>query len=197
MSNSLGPIHFKMYAKIGKQEELTRAIAEYAESRGWIPDAEKYTREQPPLEDVIDAGNIHGWIQGRIDDAETRFAELVGAITAEDAGRIEEILGVAFEFGKKCGLAGADTAPDVYIRLANFFVNGMPCDKINYAVAENEDLVNWQLVRDIHAQYWGGDASLFYRIRKCVIDGMLEGAEFVCDRTDDLHYVVRRRSVEN
>ncbi len=109
MSKRLGPIHCKMYAKIGKQEELTRAIASEAESRGWIPDAEKYTREQPPLEDVIDTADIHGWIQGRIDDAETRFAELVGAITAEDAGRLEEILEIAFDFGKKCGLAGADT----------------------------------------------------------------------------------------
>ena len=50
MSAFLGPIHFWLYNKIGKQEELTKAIAAYAERTGWIQEQKKYTKELPSLE---------------------------------------------------------------------------------------------------------------------------------------------------
>ncbi len=57
MSAFLGPIHFWLYNKIGKQEELTAKIAAYAERKGWIEDQQKYTKVLPALEDVIDESN--------------------------------------------------------------------------------------------------------------------------------------------
>ena len=44
MSAFLGPIHFWLYNKIGKQEELTKAIAAYAEEKAWIENQKKYRR---------------------------------------------------------------------------------------------------------------------------------------------------------
>ena len=80
MSTFLGPIHFWLYRKIGKQEELTKAIASYAEQKGWIEEQVKYTKDLPALEDVIDESNIHGWLQGQLHDAETRYVELIGDV---------------------------------------------------------------------------------------------------------------------
>ena len=77
MSAFLGPIHFWLYHKIGNQELLTKEIAASAVSNGWILDTDSYTKTLPPLETVIDEGNIHGWLQAQITDAETRYACLV------------------------------------------------------------------------------------------------------------------------
>lgn len=66
MSAFLGPIHFWLYNKIGKQEELTKAIASMAAGNGWISDRTAYIRDLPALEDVIDESNIHGWLQDQI-----------------------------------------------------------------------------------------------------------------------------------
>lgn len=77
MSAFLGPIHFWLYNKIGKQEELTKAIASMAAGNGWISDRTAYIRDLPALEDVIDESNIHGWLQDQIHDAETRYADLI------------------------------------------------------------------------------------------------------------------------
>lgn len=59
MSAFLGPIHFWLYNKIGKQEELTKAIASMAAGNGWISDRTAYIRDLPALEDVIDESNMH------------------------------------------------------------------------------------------------------------------------------------------
>ena len=81
MSAFLGPIHFWLYNKIGNQELLTKEIAALAAENSWIPDADSYTKTLPPLETVIDEGNIHGWLQAQITDAETRYARLVPILT--------------------------------------------------------------------------------------------------------------------
>lgn len=54
MSAFLGPIHFWLYNKIGKQEELTKAIASMAAGNGWISDRTAYIRDLPALEDIPD-----------------------------------------------------------------------------------------------------------------------------------------------
>ena len=88
MSAFLGPIHFWLYNKIGKQEELTKAIASMAAGNGWISDRTAYIRDLPALEDVIDESNIHGWLQDQIHDAKTRYADLIQ--TAEMQGNRKE-----------------------------------------------------------------------------------------------------------
>ena len=77
MSAFLGPIHFWLYNKIGNQEKLTKEIADLAVQNGWIEDEACFIKTLPPLETVIDEGNIHGWLQAQISDAETRYASLV------------------------------------------------------------------------------------------------------------------------
>lgn len=191
MSAFLGPIHFWLYDKIGKQEELTKTIASYAEQKGWIEDQTKYTKDLPSLEDVIDESNIHGWLQVQIHDAETRYAKLIG--TVWNTVRSEEICGVAFAFGKKYALNAAISPTETYQAFEDFFVNGMPCDRVNVVVSESEDEVVWQMTQDIHAQYWENGPETYYSLRSAVMNGMLDGTGLELKSEDNTIYTIKRK----
>ena len=70
MSAFLGKIHYWLYNKVLWHEELSEEILKYAASKGVSVEeikAEVYSKygepDLSPLEDVIDQGNIHGWLQ--------------------------------------------------------------------------------------------------------------------------------------
>ena len=189
MSAFLGPIHFWLYHKIGNQELLTKEIAANAASNGWISDADSYTKTQPPLETVIDEGNIHGWLQAQITDAETRYASLVTRILSEDEKRLADLCAAAERLGKEHALT-AETAEEVYKAFEDFFVNGMPCDRINAVTESYAGKLSWEMTQDIHAQYWNGDSAPYYAIRKSVMEGMLAGTNYTLASTDDAHYSI-------
>ena len=83
MSAFLGPIDNWLYGKIQLQEAIIARIAAEAEAQGWStgdkPAADYVKEETRPLDELIDTMNIHGWLQGRIHDAEGRYAQLAGA----------------------------------------------------------------------------------------------------------------------
>ena len=191
MSAFLGPIHFWLYNKIGKQEELTAKIAIDAERKGWIEDQKKYTKVLPALEDVIDESNIHGWLQGQIHDAETRYAELIGAIMNPE--RAEAVHQIAFDFGKANALDKNLAPADAYKAFEDFFVNGMPCDRVNAVVSESEDSISWQMTQDIHAQYWESRSDIYYSLRNAVMCGMLDGTGLSLDSEDNTVYTIKRK----
>jgi uncharacterized protein (DUF2235 family) len=191
MSAFLGPIHFWLYHKIGRQEKLTKAIAAYAKQEGWIEDQAKYTKDLPALEDVIDESNIHGWLQEQIHDAETRYADLVG--TVSNTTRFEEIRGVAFAFGKKYTLQASTSPTEAYKAFEDFFVNGMPCDRVNAVVSESEDELSWTMTQDIHAQYWKDGSEIYYTLRSEVMRGMLNGTGLVLASNDNVTYTIKRQ----
>ena len=189
MSAFLGPIHFWLYNKIGNQEALTKAIADYALQQNWIADTDEYTKVLPPLEAVIDEGNIHGWLQAQITDAESRYAELVNEVLSADNGRLDALCSVAFDFGREHTVEAADAA-EAYKDFEDFFVNGMPCDRVNAVTKNTPERVSWEMMQDIHAQYWNVNASVYYTLRKSVMDGMLTGTKFKVEMPDTVHYTI-------
>ena len=189
MSGFLGPIHFWLYNKIGNQELLTKEIADCATVNGWITSTEAYTKTLPPLETVIDEGNIHGWLQAQITDAETRYASLVTEILSGDEKRLEDLCAIAERSGKEHALT-AETAEEVYKAFEDFFVNGMPCDRVNAVTESSAEKLSWEMTQDIHAQYWNGDSSPYYAIRRSVMEGMLAGTNYTLASSDDAHYSI-------
>ena len=189
MSAFLGPIHFWLYNKIGNQELLTKEIAALAAENSWIKDAENYIKTLPPLETVIDEGNIHGWLQAQITDAETRYASLVTKILSEDEKRLADLCAAAERFGKEHALT-AETAEEVYKAFEDFFVNGMPCDRVNAVTGSSAEKLSWEMTQDIHSPYWGGDSSPYYAIRKSVMEGMLAETNYELASADDAHYTI-------
>ncbi|MCH4014648.1 MAG: hypothetical protein LKE64_10050 [Solobacterium sp.] len=192
MSAVLGPIHFWLYKKIGNQEQLTAAIAELAENNGWIKDASHYIKTLPALESVIDEGNIHGWLQAQISDAETRWADLVTEILSSDEKRLEALCAAGKQFGETHALQ-ADSADAVYKAFDDFFVNGMPCDRINKVTEFSAQSVCWEMSQDIHAPYWNGSDAPYYAIRTSAMQGMLKGSSYTLTARDDFHYSITQR----
>ena len=193
MSLFLGPIHYWLYNKIGNQERLTSVIAAKAKEKDWITDTDSYTKELPDLETAIDESNIHGWLQEQIIDAESRFASLVIEIKKQGIN-LEELESISFDFGKENLPDSKADVTEIYRHFEDFFVNGMPCDHINIVTDKSENQLSWEMDQDIHGHYWnGGDVADYYRLRKAVMDGMLDGLDYVVEASDFYHYSICRR----
>ena len=199
MSKFLGPIHYWLYGKIGHQEELTRAFADLAEKNGWLEKASDYTRELPALESVIDEGNIHGWLQARIADAETRYAALVLAIVSEkDVQRLSQLQQAAFVFGRASTLDTGVSPEEAYKAFDSFFVNGMPCDRVNVIIVNDADVLTWQETKNVHGAYWPERPDLYALLRQSVMEGMLAATAVGIRKLDGNSYqLYRKTSQEN
>lgn len=199
MSKFLGPIHYWLYGKIGHQEELTRAFAEVAAKNGWLENASDYTRELPALESVIDEGNIHGWLQSRIADTETRYAALVLAIVSEkDVQLLSQLQQAAFAFGRANTLDTGVSPEEAYKAFDSFFVNGMPCDRVNVIIANDADALTWQETQDVHSAYWPEKSELYALLRLSVMEGMLAATAIGIRKLDGNSYqLYRKTSQEN
>ncbi len=85
------------------------------------------------------------------------------------------------------------TATDIYKAFEDFFVNGMPCDRVNVVTSENDDEVVWEMTRDIHAGYWDGQTEAYYKMRSKVMEGMLSDTPYEIKTMDDMYYQIKRR----
>lgn len=181
MSAFLGPIHYWLYHKIQLQEELIDNILEVATQEGWDTlSADQLNTvcgsvDMRPLEEVIDQGNIHGWLQQRIGVSEGRLAYLVTALLKEDASRLDILKRSACHFGKSHALESGLNAKEAFKALEDTLLNGMPCDHVNMILEQDVNRVYWQQTRCVHEAYWnkiGGDISVYYELRAQIIQGM-------------------------
>lgn len=181
MSLFLGPIHFWLYEKIKRQEELTSAVAKCINS------GQELTKECPPLEEVIDESNIHASLQNMINDAEERFARL---ITVNGKGKEAEILSCAREFGKAHKINENSTPESAYRTFDDFFINGMPCDRINAVIRSDVNSITWKQTADIHEKYYaalGADDELYYKIRHEIMHAMLSDTKLTLTIDNDTY----------
>ena len=185
MSAFLGPIHYWMYGKMQFQEGLTQAILQAAAQRGWGDtwtqrlDAACGPADLRPLEESIDLGNIHGWLHGKIDAVEARFAVLVTELLREDPSRLDALADAAFRFGQAHAIGGGADAEGALKALDDLLLDGMPCDRVNEVVEQTGDKILWQRTRCVHREHWdraGGDVAVYYTLRAQVIRGMLDGS---------------------
>lgn len=161
MSAFLGHIHYWLYNKIRlviKREELV-----FAKARENCGDTAEELRDQvwqtygQPLPDVdlgdlIEHGNIHGWLQRQINLAESREAALIKEMLEVCGGDAEAAIRRAFaEHGEECGRHAAgqnkyetDRADGIYQALNDYLLNGMPCDQADVMVASSADQVVWE-----------------------------------------------------
>ena len=197
MSSFLGPIHFWLYDKIKFQESLALHFYDFALRNGRLDSSDSDSaslvkKEIPPLEDSIDTMNIHGWLQERIHDAESRYAKLITRLT----GKIQssELEKIAFEFGKMHPV-GKVPVREAYKIFEDSFLNGMPCDRVNVITQKDDFCIGWEQTQDIHGAYWlhaGGCPEIYYKLRKNVMSGMLNGSGLALENFDYLHYSIKK-----
>ena len=203
MSAFLGPIHYWVYNKILVGENIQKEVLEFAKNRGMNVDSikskayEKYGEpDYSNLEDVIDEGNIHGWLQGRIDSLEYRLASIVTDILKENI-KIEEIKEVFKSNGKEVFENIEDkslSADGLFKVIFDNLVEGMPCDRVNLVEEESDEKVVWITTTCVHKRFWdavGGDVNNYYILKDGWIEGFVSSSpkNFVYEREDNKNYI--------
>ena len=203
MSAFLGPIHYWVYNKILVGENIQKDVLEFAKNRGINVDSIKYKAyekygepDYSNLEDVIDEGNIHGWLQGRIDSLEYRLASIVTDILKENI-KIEEIKEVFKSNGKEVFENIEDkslSADGLFKVIFDNLVEGMPCDRVNLVEEESDEKVVWITTTCVHKRFWdavGGDVNNYYILKDGWIEGFVSSSpkNFVYEREDNKNYI--------
>lgn len=200
MSLFLGKIHYWLFNKILWFEGLEEEIINLAEAEGLDVKAlskdinEKYGAKLPnkPLEEMIDTGNIHGWLQEKIHSAEGRMAAWTTKIidnNKEASSKMENIYitqGIKAAKEVKDNGTNLTTAPDIFNSINDYILDGMPCDRVNEIVTSEENLVEWNRRVCVHKEIWDkeqGDVNYFYTLRSLWIK------EFVKEVNCEFEYV--------
>lgn len=201
MSAFLGPIHYWLYNKIQIQEEFVQNIINTSEKNNWCEnladEVEKNfgKREERNLEEIIDQNNIHGWLQSKISNVESKLAFVVTNILKKNQDYISELKKVAFNFGESKAIAGGTGADECYNILNNTLIDGMPCDRVNELIESDEEQCVWRQNICVHSDYWeniGSDISIYYELRHEIIKGMLSKSNLEFIANEDGFYVIKR-----
>ncbi|MFV0502843.1 MAG: hypothetical protein ACK5LT_02585 [Lachnospirales bacterium] len=168
MSATLGPIHIWLYKKIKFQDNINDFLAE------------KYNLNynslgNSNLEDVIDEMNIHGYLQGKINEVESGYNKLITEILKKTD--IEEIYKVIFQYGEEHELK-LNSPQDIYKELTDLMLDGMPCDRSIEVVDSFDDYIKWELVIDVHSPFWE-NIEIYHNLRTYLINGMVKNAGFI------------------
>ncbi|RKD31930.1 hypothetical protein [Thermohalobacter berrensis] len=214
MSRFLAPIHFWLFNKIKLYEKLEYEIVENIEKElsANISDIVSDLRnkignpiEDKPLDELIDTNNIHGWLQNKINIAETRQAALITEIIKKFGDKGLNIVKESYkDQAIRCGKEASkeldvSTAPSLYKALNNYILDGMPCDNVNNITIEENDRLQWKVVNCLHKGYWEeveGDINILYELREIWISNFIRNAnpdfdyQFKIDKIDDRKILV-------
>jgi hypothetical protein len=190
MSLFFGKIHYWLFNKIVWFEDLETEIIKLAKEEGLDVDVlskeinNKYGERLPklPLEEMIDTSNIHGWLQDRIHSAEYRLATWTVKITEkkESKEKLEDLYknqGIkaakeAIESGKSL-----NDAVDIFNAMNDYILDGMPCDRVNEVISQDENKVLWKRRICVHKEIWdavNGNVNLFYELRDLWIESFVK-----------------------
>lgn len=200
MSLFLGKIHYWLFNKIKWFEILEEDIIKVAKDEGIYTEEindkinKKYGEKLPnkPLEDMIDTGNIHGWLQSKINSAEGRMAAWTSIIINNSKNGINKIEKVYIDQGIKAAKEIKESgksyknAEEIYNLMNDYVLDGMPCDRVNVIEESSEELVKWTKRICVHKDIWDAeniDVKYFYDFRGLWIKA------FVSELNRDFEYL--------
>ena len=199
MSLFLGKIHYWLFDKILWFEGLEDEIIKLADSEGL--DIEnlkneinlKYGAKLPNknLEEMIDLGNIHGWLQSKIHSAEGRMAAWSTNILKNNEHCLEKMENIYVSQGIKAAKEVKANqflvnAKEIYNSINDYILDGMPCDRVNEVITLEEEIVAWKKRICVHKDIWdkeNGNVDIFYNLRSLWIKA------FVNEVNSDFEYI--------
>ena len=205
MSLFLGKIHYWLFNKIRWFENLEENIIDLAKSEGLDIDSlrkdieNKYGEKLPkkPLEELIDTSNIHNWLQNQIHSAERRMASWTKILIEANESNYEKLE----EVYKKQAIIAAnevkeegksvDTPNEIFNSMNDYILDGMPCDRVNEVILNEENKITWQVRIDVHKDIWdkvGCDVNYFYNLRNAWIKS------FVSNLNSNFRYIVENNT---
>lgn len=206
MSLFLGKIHHVLYNKILWFEGIEEKIIENVKNNDIsIDDLLNHINKHfgkplgnKPLEEVIDTTNIHGWLQQRIENAELRHAALITELLTWNPKYNSELIKIFSNQGKAAANEyvnlteniKAISAPEIYQALNEYILDGMPCDRVNEILKNNEEEFSWLITTCVHRAHWervGGNVDYFYVYRETWISAFVNelNPEFKYEKTSD------------
>lgn len=183
MSKFLAPIHTWLFNKVLLLEEIeVKLISNYENSTKSnisiivSENIKKYGNllDKKPLDEVVDTTNIHGWLQNQITISESRQASIITALIKENNGSLHNSIIKAYtETAKKIAEELKDTIKnptpsELHKILNNYILEGMPCDRVNTIVENDELNIIWETSSCLHKPYWdeaSGDINNYYTLR--------------------------------
>lgn len=201
MSAFLGPIHFWLYNKIQIQNDLVEDIIALSEQKisGFNLRMELDNRygvtETRALEQVIDEGNIHGWLQSLVSQVEYKLAYSVTILLEKNRELLTELEEIFFTRGNETSSA-EESAAVIYKAISDSLLDGMPCDHANSVIEGDEELVKWKRNTCVHKQYWneiGGDVNNYYILREAFIRGFISETNFEYIKVDEVTSMIKSR----
>ncbi len=186
MSLFLGKIHYWLFNKIRWFENLEENIIDLAKSEGLDTEnlrkdiESKYGEKLPnkPLEDLIDTKNIHNWLQNQIHSAERRNAAWTKVLieaNEENFKKLEEIYKEQGIFAAKEVIQEGklvSTPNEIFNAMNDYILDGMPCDRVNEVISNEENKITWKSRICVHKDIWeevGCDVDYFYNLRNAWI----------------------------
>lgn len=189
MSAFLGKIHYWLFDKVKLHEKLINNIVELAQREGYNCEAlisESYSKYGAPvtglLENEIDHSNIHGWLQQKIISVESRLAYVITELLKNNVVKEDEIADIFYKNGLDImnKLQINEGSPEDFFNLIfNYMLEGMPCDRVNRVIENNENEIIWETTQDLHKEYWdavSGDINNYNNFRTSWINGFLNGS---------------------
>ncbi|MFV0519253.1 MAG: hypothetical protein ACK5LY_03160 [Lachnospirales bacterium] len=211
MSAFLGNIHFWLYNKIQIEETILDEIILYVNNKGYNS-AKIYDEailnfgkaERGELEDVIDQGNIHGWLQSKIASVESRIAFILTGLLKENVLDEIEINHIFQKQGEITGRKVKDAVKTsdyslpqgVFNLIYDNLLAGMPCDRVNEVITNDNEKIVWRKSIDVHKQYWenvNGDVAVFHNAINTWTKGFVSNFNSFRFYIDDKNYSIERR----
>lgn len=201
MSAFLGPIHHWLYKKIQLQQEIVDDLYALGDKYGLSLEAECNNLygifENKPLEEMIDQGNIHGWLQERVSQVEYKYAYCVTRLFERNPESYNQIKEIAAHNGNELAIYIKEypfDAAGVYKLIEDTLLDGMPCDHANRVLKKNPDEVIWERTLCVHRQYWdevGGDIRNYYELREAWLEALAKGLGFSFEILEDTTYSIK------
>ncbi|MGL5152383.1 MAG: hypothetical protein ACRC7N_17640 [Clostridium sp.] len=210
MSLFLGKIHYWLFNKIEWFESLENEVIELSNKNNIHSDElenlleEKYHKPLPKkdLKDLIDEGNIHGWLQDKIHKAEGRMAWRTKFFLDNCEDGLERLKDLYSNQGRIASAEGKEklvevTPESLYNLLNDYILDGMPCDRANEVVSNTSNEITWKRRICVHKESWekeGVDVTIFYDLRnewiKSFIDNISKDYKFT--KIDNTTFKIER-----
>jgi hypothetical protein len=209
MSLFLGKIHYWLFNKILWFEELENEIINLAAVEGL--DIENPTKQinlrygeklaSKNLEEIIDTGNIHGWLQEKIHSSEGRMAVWTSKILENNPNYLKKVEYIYKNQGVKAGdevnsIKSITNAKELYNSINDYILDGMPCDGANEVIVLEDEIVIWKRRICVHKEIWEKedvDVDIFYNLRDLWIESLVNivNNNFKYIKTSDEEYIVK------
>lgn len=182
MSLVLAPIHELMYQKVLRQNGMAEELLKTAEEEQWTQTLRMQVDRDVPaapigtLAEIIDTANIHGWLNNIVVQSERRLACVTAGILENHSERLNVLCDRLCKLGEQQAIPQGLSAEDVFMRLNNALLDGMPCDRSLEITLTEPEQVKWVTLLCSHSAYWqelGLSFELYYTLRDAWIYGAL------------------------